>query len=362
MQGPAVRCNVDVRQGLAEQKEYSRSQVQCSETHRVGRSRRSCVAFGEPLRQNEHVSDDPEVAAYLGAEAQIFAGYSLKPQVRHLRLQKPTLVVRAIEVGAGEAALFLHGYSLCAAHWAPLMSRLPSLHSVAIDMPGHAGSGAVDYNGVNLRNWFKQMLSGCLDELGLTSVHVIGHSQGAMIGMWLALDLPERVRSLVAIGTPAVALGAHLDQLRVLARPGIGPLVLSMAARYPLAMFGRMMAANMGRHAVESAPELVRAAQLAQRRPGYGTTVSTYLREMFNGARSEPPRYVLSDAELARLERPLLIIWGKDDDHFQSIAEARSKAALIPNARLEEVPGGHEPWLDDLDKCAAGVAAFLSSA
>jgi pimeloyl-ACP methyl ester carboxylesterase len=297
--------------------------------------------------------------SYLEVERQVFANLSLKAEARQLPLTKPLLGLRAIEVGAGEPALFLHGFSLCTAHWAPLISSLPSLRSIAIDMPGHGGSGAVDYGLVDLRAWFKEMLTSCLDELGVESAHIIGHSQGAMIGMWLALDAPERVKSLVAIGTPAVAFGAHLDQLRMLALPGIGPVLMSMPARIPESMFGRMIAVNMGRHAVDSAPDLVRAAQLAQRRAGFGRTVSTYLREMFKGAASEPPRYVLSDDELGRIQPPVLILWGEDDQHYQPIAEAASKAALMPNARLEVVHGGHEPWLDDLERCAELISAFL---
>jgi pimeloyl-ACP methyl ester carboxylesterase len=71
------------------------------------------------------------------------------------------------------------------------------------------------------------MLSRCLDKLGLESAHVVGHSQGAMFALWLALGAPERVRSVVvAIGVPAVALGARIEALRWLARPGLGPLML----------------------------------------------------------------------------------------------------------------------------------------
>jgi pimeloyl-ACP methyl ester carboxylesterase len=304
-------------------------------------------------------NDGPLNVPYLEVEGQVFATLSLKPQARQLRLTKPPLELRVLEVGSGDPVLFLHGSSLCTAHWAPLMARLPSFHSIAIDMPGHGRSGAVDYNGVNLRSWFKEMLTSCLDELGLESVHLVGHSQGAMIGLWLALDAPERVRSLVAIGTPAVAFGAHLKQLRMLGLPAIGPLLTSIPARIPESMFGRMMAANMGRHAVETAPELVRAAHRAQQRAGFGKTVSTYLREMFKGAGAEPPRYALSDDELKRIQQPVLIVWGRDDDHYQPIAEAENKAALITNAHFEVVSGGHEPWLDDLEPCAQVVSAFL---
>jgi pimeloyl-[acyl-carrier protein] methyl ester esterase len=296
--------------------------------------------------------------AFLNAEADVFATYSLKPKVRQLQLQKPRISLRVTEVGDGEPTMFLHGFSLCTAHWAPLLAQLPSLRSIAIDMPGHGGSDGVDFRGVDLRRWFKDMLISFLDELGLDSVHVVGHSQGAFIGLGLALDAPERVRSLVAIGTPAVALGARLDSLRMLARPGIGPLLLSMPK--PAGAYRSILVRTIGLQAVESAPEeLIRATYRGTQRRAFGTTVSTYLREMFKGVDANPQRYVLTDEELARIDRPVLIVWGREDIGYQTTSEVRERAALIPNARFELVPGGHEPWLEDLASTAQQVSDFL---
>ena len=296
--------------------------------------------------------------SFLNAEADVFNTYSLNPIVRQLQLEKPRISLRVSEVGDGEPTLFLHGFSLCTAHWAPLVAQLPSLRSIAVDMPGHGGSEGVDFRGVDLRRWFKDMLISCLDELGLDAVHIVGHSQGAFIGLGLALDVPERVRSLAAIGTPAVALGARLDSLRFLARPGIGPLLLSMPK--PAGAYRGILARTIGLHAVEAAPEeLIRATYLGTQRRAFGTTVSTYLREMFKGVDANPQRYVLTDEELARIDRPVLIVWGREDIGFQNIAEVRKRAALIPNARFELVPGGHEPWLDDLASTAQPVLDFL---
>lgn len=296
--------------------------------------------------------------SFLEAEARVFAMHSLKPRARQLGLKRPGMTLRVVEVGDGEPTLFLHGFSLCTAHWAPLMARLPSLHCIAIDMPGHGLSDGVDYRGVDLRSWYREMLTSCLNELGLDSVHIVGHSQGAMLGLWLALDAPERVRSLVAIGTPAVALGARLDSLRVLARPGIGPLMLSMP-KSP-SMYRRILVNTIGLHAVDAAPdELVRATYVGTRQTKFGRTVSTYLREMFRGADAQPQRYVLTDNELAEIKRPVLVIWGRDDDGFQTTTEVRKRVAWIPNARFELVPGGHEPWLDDLESTSEQVSSFL---
>ena len=205
------------------------------------------------------------------------------------------------------------------------------------------------------------MLASLLDELGLESVHLVGHSQGAMIGMWLALDAPARVRSLVAIGTPAVALGNQVDGLRFLARPGIGRLLLGMPK--PAGMYRQILVNTIGRDAVAAAPEdLIRATYLGTQRPGFGKTVSTYLREMFRGVDARPQRYVLRDDELARIQPPVLIVWGRDDNGVPPTAEVRQRSTLIPSSRFELVPGGHEPWLEDLDSTVQHIAPFLGKA
>ncbi len=80
---------------------------------------------------------------------------------------------------------------------------------------------------------------------------------------------------------------------------------------------------------------------------------------MFKGVDAKPQRYVLTDEELARIDRPVLIVWGRDDIGFQTTSEARERAALIHNARFELVPGGHEPWLDDPASTAEQISGFL---
>jgi pimeloyl-ACP methyl ester carboxylesterase len=300
----------------------------------------------------------PTNPGYVEAEARVFGGYALSPAVHVLSLAQPRLRLRAVEVGTGEPTVFLHGFSHCTAHWAPLVSRLSGMRNLMLDAPGHGAADAVDYRGVDLRAWYKEMLTGCLDALGLEQVRLIGHSQGAMQALWLALDAPTRVRSVVAIGTPAVAFGAQLDAIRILARPGIGPMLLWL----PMlpSMYRNILAGTMGPAAVRAHPELVRATYLATHHAGYAKTVSSYLQEMFRGADAEPRRYALSDAELRRIAQPVLVLWGSDDTRFQPIGEAKARAALLPHSRFEVASGGHEPWLDDLETCASLISVFHS--
>ncbi|HET7077431.1 MAG TPA: alpha/beta hydrolase [Chloroflexia bacterium] len=304
------------------------------------------------------VSGMPTNSGYVEAEARVFGGYALVPAAQVLSLARPRLRLRAVEVGTGEPVLFLHGWGLCTAHWAPLVSRLAGVHSLMLDAPGHGVADAVDFRGVDLRAWYKEMLTGCLDALGLAQVRLIGHSQGAMQALWLALDAPTRVRSVIAIGTPAVAFGAPVAALRVLARPGLGRVLLSLPVPPPA--YRNLLAGNMGPAAVRAYPELVRATYLATHRSGFARTVSSYLSEMFRGADAEPPRYVLSDAELRRISQPVLVLWGKEDTRFQPIEDAKARAALLPHGRFEVVSGDHEPWLNDLEACTSLIAAFHS--
>ena len=153
-------------------------------------------------------------------------------------------------------------------------------------MPGHGASDGVDFDVINLRTWFDVTLTGLLDEIGVQSVDVIGHSQGAMLGFFLALDRPDRVRSLTAIGTQAVAFGATGPQLRILARPVVGALMLAMPK--PDSAYRKILADTIGRAALNATPnELVRATYLGVRRRGFGGTVASY----FAGCSAESTRH-----------------------------------------------------------------------
>ncbi|MEO7002011.1 MAG: alpha/beta fold hydrolase [Ktedonobacterales bacterium] len=301
------------------------------------------------------MSEMPTNSGYIEAEARVFGEYELSPASHTLALAQPPLRLRVVEVGVGEPVVFLHGFSHCVAHWAPLVGRLAGVRSLMLDAPGHAAADAVNFNGLDLRAWYKDMLTSCLDALGIERVRLIGHSQGAMQALWLALDAPTRVHSVVAIGTPAVAFGARLDSMRLLARPGVGTLLLLLPQPPPA--YRTILAGTMGSDAVRAHPDLVRATYRATHHAGYSKTVSSYLREMYRGADAEPRRYALSDAELQRLTQPALVLWG-DHDTIQPIGEAKARAALLPHGRFEVVSGGHEPWLDNLEACASLISAF----
>jgi pimeloyl-ACP methyl ester carboxylesterase len=103
---------------------------------------------------------------FTAAEANVYVHYGLEHAARDVRVPDLDLVVRAVGVGAaGEPVLFMHGIALCSAHAAPLITD--SLRWIAVDMPGHGGSSAVDFTNVDLRSWHTTVIVRLLDELQL---------------------------------------------------------------------------------------------------------------------------------------------------------------------------------------------------
>lgn len=56
--------------------------------------------------------------------------------------------------------------------------------------------------------------AGLLDALGIEQAHVMGHSMGGRVAQWMALDSPERVRSLILSSTGSGQYAAHVDVVR----------------------------------------------------------------------------------------------------------------------------------------------------
>jgi pimeloyl-ACP methyl ester carboxylesterase len=100
--------------------------------------------------------------------------------------------------GAGEPLLLLHGGFCSIETMRPQMDALASQYSVyAPERPGHGRSP--DVTGPFS---YKQSVADTLaylDHVGVERAHVVGFSDGAIIGLTMAIHYPDRVSSLVAI-------------------------------------------------------------------------------------------------------------------------------------------------------------------
>ena len=172
---------------------------------------------------------------------------------------------------------------------------------------------------------------GLMDHLGIGAGHLVGASMGGMIAQQVAIEFPERSRSLVSImsttgsrwtglpsfkafavllGTPPVSRDAVIERavktFRVIGSPGF-PFEEDMVRDYAGRSYDRgHSSAGIARqlHAVMASPDRTKA--------------------------------------LHRLDLPATVIHG-DSDHLVRPAGGRATAKAIPGARLRMIEGmGHD--------------------
>ena len=99
--------------------------------------------------------------------------------------------------GCGPAVLLLHGFPQTHAMWANIAPKLAQHYTVVCaDLRGYGASGkpkgSAQYS-------FREMGADQLQlmtELGFESFHLVGHDRGGRTAHRMALDAPERIRSL----------------------------------------------------------------------------------------------------------------------------------------------------------------------
>jgi pimeloyl-ACP methyl ester carboxylesterase len=295
------------------------------------------------------------------AEADLFGTLGLEVEESFLELARTGLRLRLLAHGSGPPVLLLHGVSLSAAAWAPLVAAQTGHRLLAVDLPGHGLSDPVRYRRFRVREHAQLLIDDILDALGLDRAPVVGHSLGGMFALWYAATGTQRVSRLVAIGEPAVALpGVRVRMpLSLLTVPGLGAAVLRSPSPRPV--YRRLLAQGLGGAEVAAAPEpLLEALRLSARRPQNARTVAS-LMHAINRFRRPRPESVLSGAELAAIQTPTMLICGSDDPYL-SPADARPSIDQIPAATLHEVPAGHGPWLVDAPGSAELIQSHLAGA
>jgi len=99
--------------------------------------------------------------------------------------------------GSGDPIMLVAGTGYPGATWSPqLLAPLTASHTVVTFDHRGTGSTPSTPERYSTRGFAADAL-GLLDALDLPATHVVGHSMGGRVGQWMALDRPDRVRSLV---------------------------------------------------------------------------------------------------------------------------------------------------------------------
>jgi pimeloyl-ACP methyl ester carboxylesterase len=224
----------------------------------------------------------------------------------------------------------------------------------APDLPGCGLTYRIDFHGLPFRATAKNLVNEIMDALRLPSAIVIGHSMGGYFALAFALAHAERVWKLVLIGEPAGS-SPPSQWRKIAASPDmrVSEHVTMENTRHD---WGHMIAAHIERVSTE----LIEADNAAANLPGYAASWNSMIDELLN-EKDLGLSYGLR-TELKNLQPSTLFIWG-DKDFFGPPTEGQEMAAWAPHARCEVVAdAGHAVWIDQPERCAQLVTAFLETA
>jgi pimeloyl-ACP methyl ester carboxylesterase len=259
------------------------------------------------------------------------------PRPRSYYTEPERIDVNGLEVayrrkGEGEATLFFHGAGFTRM-WLPFHERLAQ--SADLIAPEHPGYGETE-----MPEWldgFDDLVlhyDEFLDALGVKQVHLVGYSLGGWIAAEFAVVYQAWLKSLTLI-TPA--------GLRILGHP-----IPNLYAMPPEKLWGLIFNDPAG--AAHLMPDFENLDEVVHQ---FGE-MTTVARLAWN------PQYDLKlERRLARVRCPTLIVRA-ENDRLVPDEMAERYAELIPDARIETVPGsGHGLVIEQANQTADLIAGFI---
>ena len=265
--------------------------------------------------------------------------------------------VHAIESGEGPPVLLLHGSSTSSLSHLPLHQRMASVRAISVDRPGCGLSESAPVSVRRFRYDAVRFVDEVADALGLTSFVVGGNSMGGIWALWYALAHPERVRGVALLGSVPTLPGTRVPApLRLATTPVLGDALSRLVRPTPQRVVRLLSSVGEG-ETVTRHPDILRSVVVGGNDPMASAMNRAELRAVIS-VRGYRRSNSVSAADLRRLDVPTLLVWG-DHDPVGSVACAQEVARLIPDSRLELLPGGHVPWFGHPDTVSSMLTEFV---
>ena len=223
--------------------------------------------------------------------------------------------------GSGHPVVLMAGLGGLGSFWQPVMERL-SRHHMCITFD-HPGMGRSPPSKVHTIEHIASKVLGLLDQLGLASAHLVGHSTGGLVAQVLALDHPARVNRMVLSATWARPDRRFRDLFEVrrvvLERAGFAAYnTMAKLLGYPADWYEARLAVD--------AP-----INFDANTDGDLATAVARINMLLGFDRAD---------ELGGIRAPVLIV-GASDDAIVPVAHSHDLARRISQARVIEMQGGH---------------------
>lgn len=254
-----------------------------------------------------------------------------------------------LQAGRGEPILMLHGLGATKASFLPTITALArDYRTIALDLPGF-GDAQKPIRAAYDPPFFARSVLDVLDVLGLSRVHLVGHSLGGRIALELAMTQPRRLHS-VTLMTPSLAWRRPrpwAPYLR-LVRPELGLVQLAPRAIADPVVRRLVPGADHGWGAV-AVDEFLRGFLDPRGRAAfYAAARSIYL--------EEPGPFW---ERLASIITPSLFVWGSRD-RLVPAGFARHVQRTLPAASHVTLDCGHVPQVECPADLHAAMRRFLA--
>ena len=246
--------------------------------------------------------------------------------------------------GQGAPVVLLHGWL---GSWAPWQRTMESLgrhyRTYALDFWGFGESGKKrDSYAVGD---FVDLVEQFMEQLGIASAPLVGHSMGGTVSLSVAVRYPSRAQKIVVVGSPLV--GSSLNIFLRLA--GYRPIAFVVYHLPTLLRLGiRVFAPLIARQA--------REWYAMQERDLSRTSLESFLLSIASLRRTD------LRPQLAQVKVPVMGVYGVGDN----IVDPRQRgilAAGVRHARVEVLEGSrHFPMLDEPERFHGVLKSFLDGA
>lgn len=254
------------------------------------------------------------------------------------------------EQGTGMPLVVLHGLADSHHSWRVVGAELARRHRVyALDLPGCGLSGRPDAS--YCLDYHARLAAAWLDEMGLRSVDVLGHSYGGGMALWLLLYRAASVRRLALVAPGG--LGSEVSPLLRLAATFGG---LEAGAELLMGPIMRLLVRLYGQELSSEDQEVICRLN---RRPGTARAFVRTLRDVIDW-RGQRRHLMQRIHEVAQLPS-IALFWG-EDDRVIPLRHGRDLCAQFDNCSFWQLPGaGHFLHWEAPRELAAALLEYLNA-
>lgn len=255
--------------------------------------------------------------------------------------------------------VLLHGSNADLRTWEPWAAALKQQYRVIrFDQVGHGLTGPDPADDYSRDNYVEDVLQ-VADKLGLDTFILGGNSMGGKHALAFAAAHPERVAGLVLVdasGGPMMRAKAENDRkdsgggnigFKIAQTPGLNLIAEQIT---PRSLIAQSLEQSVSVKSVASEANVTRYWELLRYPGNRRATLKRF------GAAYDP----LTEAEIAAITAPTLILWG-EEDRLIPLAAGQWLARVMPGAVLKSYPQiGHLPQEEAVSQTLADLKPWLA--